>query len=105
MKRSTILLGAVLLAGSIAPGVWAADDESRSDIGRYQLFMADLNTSLRASETPERTLFRLDSLTGTVWIARQVQYLDKKTGKQVLQRYWEPFEQYVTEVIPAPPKP
>jgi len=73
------------------------------EIGRYQLFEGQFAViSPKEPERAEKHLYRVDTATGKVWIGKQVQYLDKKTGRQVQQRYWEPFEQYL-EAPPAAP--
>lgn len=106
MKPYGMRVGTLLLSGLLLATTASAQEEAEPDLGRYQLFMGEYTTGLRTGETPERSLFRIDTVTGTVWIGKQIQYLDKKSGKQVFQRYWEPFEQYVTELTPpAPPKP
>ncbi|TWJ17994.1 hypothetical protein [Geobacter argillaceus] len=67
------------------------------ELGRYRLFDGQYATSAVSGEqTSERHLFKLDSVTGNVWIGRQVQFVDRKSGRLVQQRYWEPFEQYLT---------
>ena len=72
-----------------------------SGTGRFLLYDAQLPvTGLKGPEAAERHLLKIDTVTGQTWIGKQVQYLDKK-GKVVLQRYWEPFEQYLE--APAPP--
>lgn len=77
-----------------------------SDIGRYQLMEGQFPvTTLKGSEPSERQLFRIDTATGEVWIGRQTQYVDKKTGRIVQQRYWEPFEHYLEAVQQTPPQP
>lgn len=66
------------------------------EVGRYQLFDGQYAvTSLKGPETAEKHLFKLDSVTGTVWVGKQIQYLDRKSGRVIQQRYWEPFEQYL----------
>ena len=71
------------------------------EVGRYQLFDGQYSvTSLKGPESAEKHLFRLDTVTGTVWIGKQVQYLDKRSGKVIQQRYWEPFEQYLEGQAP-----
>lgn len=66
------------------------------EVGRYQLFDGQYSvTSLKGPETAEKHLFKLDTVTGTVWIGKQVQYQDRRSGKVIQQRYWEPFEQYL----------
>lgn len=68
-----------------------------SDVGRYHLLEGQyMASSLSGEQTAERHLFKLDSVTGSVWVGRQVQFVDKKSGRLVQQRYWEPFEQYLT---------
>ena len=68
-----------------------------NESGRYRLFDGQYAaSSLSGEQTSERHLFKLDSVTGNVWIGRQVQFIDKKSGRLVQQRYWEPFEQYLT---------
>ncbi len=67
------------------------------EIGRYRLLEGQFAaSSLGGEQTSERHLFKLDTVTGSVWIGRQLQFVDKKTGRMVQQRYWEPFEQYLT---------
>ena len=68
-----------------------------SDVGRYRLFDGQYAASaITGEQTSERHLFKIDSVTGSVWVGRQVQFVDKKSGRLVQQRYWEPFEQYLT---------
>jgi hypothetical protein len=72
-----------------------------SEVGRYRLFDGQLVVgSLKGPEVAERQLMKIDTVTGQVWIGKQVQYVDRR-GKVVQQRYWEPFEQY----LEAPPTP
>ena len=109
-----------LLALSLFPGMSVAEDEAApedtapsaeaplvavpppapvpvSEGGRYRLLDGQyVAGSLSGEQTSERHLFKLDSVTGNVWIGRQVQFIDKKSGRLVQQRYWEPFEQYLT---------
>lgn len=71
------------------------------ELGRYRLFDGQYAaSSLSGEQTSERHLFKLDSVTGSVWIGRQVQFVDRKSGRLVQQRYWEPFEQYLTSPQP-----
>jgi len=106
MKRPGQLICALVLSGMFAAAVPAfAAETDVDDVGRYQLFIGEYNIRLPNGENLERNLFRIDTLTGDVWIGKQTQYTDKQTGKQVLQRYWEPFEQYVTEPILTVPPP
>lgn len=73
-----------------------AEPQPTVEIGRYQLFDGQYSvTSLKGPEVADRHLFRLDTVTGMVWIGKQVQYVDKRSGKVLQQRYWEPFEQYL----------
>lgn len=73
------------------------------EIGRYQLFDGQYAvTSLKGPETAEKHLFKLDTVTGAVWVGKQIQYVDRKSGRVIQQRYWEPFEQYL-EGQPSPP--
>lgn len=68
-----------------------------SDVGRYHLLEAQyIASSASGEQTAERQLFKLDTVTGNVWVGRQVQFVDRKSGRLVQQRYWEPFEQYLT---------
>lgn len=76
-----------------------------SEVGRYQLFDAQYTvTSPKGAEPSEKQLFKLDTATGSVWIGKQVQYIDKRTGRLVQQRYWEPFEQYLEGPAATPVK-
>jgi len=71
------------------------------ELGRYRLFDGQYAaSSLSGEQTSERHLFKFDSVTGSVWIGRQVQFVDRKSGRLVQQRYWEPFEQYLTSPQP-----
>lgn len=73
------------------------------EVGRYQLFDGQYAvTSIKGPETAEKHLFKLDTVTGAVWIGKQIQYVDRKSGRVIQQRYWEPFEQYL-EGQPAQP--
>lgn len=105
MKR---LLVPVLLLALAAP---LSADEGRAphpDIGRFQIMEGQFSVSTtRGNEQPERQLFRIDTATGEVWIGKQIQYVDKKSGRIVQQRYWEPFEHYLEAVQQpaAPPLP
>lgn len=76
------------------------------DVGRYQLMEGQFPiTTLKGNETSERQLLKIDTATGEVWIGRQTQYVDKRTGRIVQQRYWEPFEHYLEAVQQTPPQP
>ncbi|HSR36847.1 MAG TPA: hypothetical protein VLL73_06655 [Desulfurivibrionaceae bacterium] len=78
---------------------------SPSDIGRYQLFESQFSIgTLKGPENAEKNLLKIDTATGEVWIGKQTQYMDKKTGKLIQQRYWEPFEHYL-EAQPFNPPP
>ncbi len=106
MKRPGQLIRALVLSVIFAAAVPAfAANNDADDVGRYQLFIGEYNIRLPNGESLERNLFRIDTVSGEVWIGKQAQYTDKQTGKQVLQRYWEPFEQYVTEPILTVPPP
>ena len=77
---------------------------SPSEIGRYQLFESQFSVgTLKGPESVEKNLFRIDTATGEVWIGKQTQYMDKKTGKLIQQRYWEPFEHYLEAQPYTPP--
>jgi hypothetical protein len=71
-----------------------------SEIGRYRLLDGQLTvTSLKGPDVSERQLLKIDTVTGQVWIGKQIQYVDKK-GKVIQQRYWEQFEQYLEASAP-----
>jgi len=92
-------LEAEILPQAEAPSYAAPTGE----IGRYQLFEGQFAViSSKEPERAEKHLYRVDTATGKVWIGKQVQYLDRKTGRQVQQRYWEPFEQYIEAPSAAP---
>ena len=77
---------------------------SQVETGRYRLFDGQLSVaSLKGPDVSERHLMKIDTVTGQVWIGKQVQYLDKR-GKVIQHRYWEPFEQYLT-AAPERPRP
>ncbi|GAM09624.1 hypothetical protein OR1_01904 [Geobacter sp. OR-1] len=79
-----------------APEIPAPVIQPVSEIGRFRLFDGQYAvTSLKGAELPERNLFRIDTVSGIVWVGKQVQYVDRKSGKVIQQRYWEPFEQYL----------
>ncbi|GAB4301236.1 MAG: hypothetical protein Fur0034_14730 [Desulfuromonadia bacterium] len=103
MKR---LICTAILLGIAAP-LFA--DEGRGpnpDIGRYQIMEGQFSvTTLKGNEPSERQLFRVDTATGEVWIGKQIQYVDKKSGRIVQQRYWEPFEHYLEAVQQSAPLP
>jgi hypothetical protein len=72
------------------------------ETGRYRLFDGQFSaSSYKGPDSFERHLFKLDTVSGQVWIGKQVQYVDRKSGRVIQQRYWEPFEQYL-EAPPAP---
>ena len=74
-----------------------------SEAGRYQLFEGQYSIApVKAGDVPERQLFRIDTVTGEVWIGKQVQFTDRKSNRLVQQRYWEPFEQYLTAPAERP---
>ena len=73
-----------------------------TETGRYQLFDGQYAVlGLKGGELPERHLMKIDTVTGQVWVGKQIQYLDRK-GKVIQQRYWEPFEQYIEGPSPPP---
>ena len=75
-----------------------------SEIGRYQLFESQFSVgTLKGPENVEKNLLRIDTATGEVWIGKQTQYMDKKSGKLIQQRYWEPFEHYLEAQPYTPP--
>ncbi|MBT0663899.1 hypothetical protein KI809_06245 [Geobacter pelophilus] len=118
MRKLPFLLPSVLALLLSLPLAVAAEDEPQpeaqslesqavvqpvSEVGRYQLFDSQFSVaSLKGPELSEKNLFRIDTVTGTVWIGKQAQYIDRKSGKVIQQRYWEPFEQYLEGQAPAP---
>lgn len=98
-------LGVEQAPEELAPPVPMVVMSKSSEAGRYQLFEGQYSIApARAGEVPERQLFRIDTVTGEVWIGKQVQFTDKKSNRLVQQRYWEPFEQYLT-AAPERPRP
>jgi opacity protein-like surface antigen len=107
--RLLVLAFPLLLLATALPA--SAEDETDTDapyaaalpeIGRYRLFDGQYSvSSYKGPDSFERHLFKLDTVSGQVWIGKQAQYVDRKTGRVVQQRYWEPFEQYL-EAPPAP---
>jgi hypothetical protein len=115
MRKLSLLLPSILAFSLTLPFVALAEEEQVeelvaatpavvqpvSEVGRYQLFDGELKvTSLKEPDVSERHLLKIDTVTGQTWIGKQMQYIDKK-GKVILQRYWEPFDQYI-ESAPAP---
>lgn len=110
--RLFVLAFPLVLLATASPPASAVEDEMESDVspytaalpetGRYRLFDGQISTSsYKGQDSFERHLLKLDTVSGQVWIGKQVQYVDRKTGRVVQQRYWEPFEQYL-EAPPAP---
>jgi hypothetical protein len=107
MKRRSLLVSTLLffavpalavdeLAPLPTPVVPAPVVGSSSDIGRFQLFESQFSVgTVKGPENAEKNLLKIDTATGEVWIGKQTQYMDKKTGKLIQQRYWEPFEHYL----------
>lgn len=105
MKRLTLIACTLLFAvpalavdelAPPAPVVPQTVAFAASEIGRYQLFESQFAVgTVKGPENAERNLLKIDTATGEVWIGKQTQYMDKKTGKLIQQRYWEPFEHYL----------
>lgn len=104
--KKLILMLSVLLPFSTALALEEASGVSpapAAEVGRYQLFESQFFvTTVNGPQTPEKHMLRIDTATGEVWIGKQTQYMDKKSGKLVQQRYWEPFEHYLEAIPPAP---
>jgi hypothetical protein len=84
------------LAPPPAPVVPQSTSAVLSEIGRYQLFESQFSVgTVKGPESAEKNLLKIDTATGEVWIGKQTQYMDKKSGKLIQQRYWEPFEHYL----------
>ena len=64
------------------------------EVGRYQLFQGQYRfINIKGEQYWNKALFKIDTVTGEVWIGSQDQYRDPKTGKAFQIRNWEPFEQ------------
>ena len=115
MKRSALccltlsltLVAPALAVDELTPPVTSVAPQnvaSINEIGRYQLFESQFAIgTVKGPESAEKNLLKIDTATGEVWIGKQTQYLDKKTGKLIQQRYWEPFEHYLEAQPFSPP--
>jgi len=67
------------------------------DVGRYQLFQGEYPfTNLKGEQYWEKALFKIDTVTGEVWMGSVVQVMDMKkvnSGWQIGQ--WNKFEHEV----------
>ncbi len=113
MKRLQILCVLLLCATPVlavdelapSPAALYQPVITASEIGRYQLFESQFAVgTVKGPENAEKNLLKIDTATGEVWIGKQTQYMDKKSGKLIQQRYWEPFEHYL-EAQPFSPPP
>lgn len=87
LKISTILF---LLLSFFAIGTSYAQET-----GRYQLFQGEYQfVNLKGQEFWSKALFKIDTVTGEVWIGDQWQWIDHK-GKAIQKRAWRPFEEEI----------
>ena len=63
--------------------------------GRYQLFQGEYQfVNLKGEQFWSKALFKIDTVTGEVWIGDQWQWIDNK-GKATQKRAWRPFEEEI----------
>jgi hypothetical protein len=75
------------------------------DSGRYQLFMGEFPfTNLDGELYWNKALFRIDTISGKVWIAESLQFIDPRDGKAVQRRRWVEFEEQIRFTPPTQPK-
>lgn len=113
MKHLPILCALLLVASPVLavdelappPAPVSQTVVTASEIGRFQLFESQFAVgTVKGPENAEKNLLKIDTATGEVWIGKQTQYMDKKSGKLIQQRYWEPFEHYLeAQPFSAPP--
>jgi hypothetical protein len=73
-----------------------------ADSGRYQLFMGEFPfTNLDGELYWNKALFRIDTVTGKVWIAESLQFIDPRDGKAVQRRRWVEFEEQIRFTPPT----
>ena len=65
------------------------------ETGRYQLFQGEYQfVNLKGEQFWSKGLFKIDTVTGEVWIGDQWQWIDNK-GKATQKRDWRPFEEEI----------
>lgn len=83
---------AVMVTLSMFVGVNASYAE---ETGRYQLFQGEYQfVNLKGEEFWSKALFKVDTVTGKVWIGNQLQWVDDN-GKAKQKRTWRPFEEEI----------
>jgi len=62
------------------------------ETGRYQLFQGEHQVFIKGEEFLSKALYKIDTVSGEVWIGEQEQFVDEK-GESKQRRAWRPFEQ------------
>src|SRR5262245_31412576 len=106
-RRSAAIAGAIGLW--LALGATMAEAQTpptaalpMSESGRYQLFMGEFPfTNLDGELYWNKALFRIDTISGKVWIAESLQFIDPRDGKAVQRRRWVEFEEQIRFTPPT----
>lgn len=103
-RHGIAIAGAIclLLALMATPGAAQTPAAPVSDSGRYQLFMGEFPfTNLDGELYWNKALFRIDTVSGKVWIAESLQFIDPRDGKAVQRRRWVEFEEQIRFTPPT----
>jgi hypothetical protein len=106
-RRGAAIAGAVGLWLACAAGAALAQTAPTAtaqvaDSGRYQLFMGEFPfTNLDGELYWNKALFRIDTISGKVWIAESLQFIDPRDGKAVQRRRWVEFEEQIRFTPPT----
>ena len=103
-RRGIAIAGAIglWLTCMATPGMAQTAVVPVSDAGRYQLFMGEFPfTNLDGELYWNKALFRIDTISGKVWIAESLQFIDPRDGKAVQRRRWVEFEEQIRFTPPT----
>jgi hypothetical protein len=106
-RRAIAILGALGLYLTVmaTPGAAQTAAAPASESGRYQLFMGEFPfTNLDGELYWNKALFRIDTISGKVWIAESLQFIDPRDGKAVQRRRWVEFEEQIRFTPPTTKK-
>lgn len=96
MKNAYFLIAGLLMAGTLCA----------ADIGRYQLFQgyytADGVVNGEQGKSQEKSVFRIDTTTGEVWIYKELTIVDKRAGVGQ-SKSWELVDSKFKNLIVKPP--
>ena len=104
-RHGIAIVGAIALFLALVTQVAAQTATPVSDSGRYQLFMGEFPfTNLDGELYWNKALFRIDTVSGKVWIAESLQFIDPRDGKAVQRRRWVEFEEQIRFTPPTSKK-